>query len=208
MNKIDLSGRKFGRWTVLRADKKNSPRRKWQCRCVCGKLRSVDSHSLKSGTSKSCGCLRTEELKSRTVHGESGSKLYQVWFSMLKRCYNPNSKSYKNYGGRGVKVCWRWHQFSNWLQDVGRPPFLGASLERKNNSKGYAPSNVCWASKEEQANNTRANVHVHYLGRRMTLKKASDLSGIKYTTLHARYFRIGLRGAKLFETLHPGRSSL
>lgn len=86
------------------------------------------------------------------------NKSYSVWKGMRKRCNNTNEPAYKNYGGRGIKVCERWNDYTNFLADMGEPP-KGLSLDRIDNDKGYYPDNCRWATKTEQANNRRPRKH-------------------------------------------------
>ena len=158
----NLVGQEFGRLTVTERAGSRSGRVAWTCRCACGKTVEVVSHSLTSGHTTSCGCWRNERNAStQVVHGHARrgvkpTQTYRTWQAMMTRCYNPNVKSYKDYGGRGVQVCEQWHSFANFLTDMGeRPP--GTTLDRKDNDRGYAPDNCRWATKAEQASNTRAN---------------------------------------------------
>lgn len=88
-------------------------------------------------------------------HGLSKSPSFAVWAGMRKRCLNPNDQAYKNYGGRGIKICVRWSKFENFLKDMGPRPSSKYSLERVNNNKGYTPSNCIWATSLDQLRNTR-----------------------------------------------------
>jgi len=115
-NLIDLSGKIFGRLTVIKLyGKNNSGRYKWACRCECGKIVTIIACHLISGHTKSCGCLAIElNLITNLKHGHSRSKskgtskIYKAWQHMIQRCNNHNDKGYKNYGGRGIKVCYKW----------------------------------------------------------------------------------------------------
>lgn len=97
-------------------------------------------------------CVENLELKMRT-HGEAvkpQTAEYRTWASMKRRCQNPNTINYRQYGGAGVTVCKRWLQYENFLEDMGRRPSPRHTLERRNNALGYRPSNCCWATYTEQ----------------------------------------------------------
>ena len=159
----DMIGMRFGYYVVIsRVPKDPSERRqkqaKWLCRCDCGTERTIKGNSLRTGNSKSCGC-KTSVLITRanTKHGHSKGRYvseYTTWCGMRQRCQNKNSSNYKDYGGRGIKVCDRWSNYQAFLEDVGRKP-PGTSLDRIDVNKGYEPGNVRWATAHEQALNKR-----------------------------------------------------
>ena len=142
----DLIGQKFGRLKVISRALHYKGRVSWVCICDCGIPKITDSNSLRTGQTASCGCMRIS-------HGQTGSALHKVWVSMRERCNNPRSKAYPYYGGRGITVCKRWDNFELFLKDMGpRPP--GHTVERRNNDKGYSPTNCRWATTTEQMRNT------------------------------------------------------
>ena len=112
----DLIGRKFGRLTVLEDTGKKNPHGRiiWLCLCNCGNgnLKEAHTNSLKSGHTKSCGCLNRERMiklgQQRKIHGDAGTRIYRIWFCMKSRCYLKTDYKYKNYGARGIKVCPSW----------------------------------------------------------------------------------------------------
>jgi len=131
----------------------------YECLCDCGKTSFVRGQFIRKRITLSCGCLQSEVTAARSLtHGQNvgykRTKAYRVWTNMLSRCGNPNVKSFKDYGARGIKVCARWKKFAGFLADMGNPP-AGLTLERKNNDGNYEPKNCKWATWKEQASNRR-----------------------------------------------------
>lgn len=172
-------GDRFGRLLVLAVINKDRCGQKFLCRCDCGKDRSVYSHNIRSGKTKSCGCLHRETTRLRsTVHGakRNGIKTpeYGTWQAMLSRCINQNDGSFPDYGGRGIQVCKRWiESFQNFLDDVGLRP-TGKTLDRINNDGNYEPNNCHWATKKQQARNTRTNRWIEFNGQKKVLAQWAD----------------------------------
>lgn len=154
MKKVDLTGRTYGRLKVL-YELSEGYDRKYHCLCECGNTTDVLAGNLRRQT-KSCGCLRLERVKEvATLHGMTRSRTHNSYTNMKGRCLNPNHDAYKNYGGRGITICERWlHSFENFLADMGERP-ENKSLDRKEVNGNYEPSNCRWATRKEQANNTR-----------------------------------------------------
>ena len=168
LRRDDLTGKRFGRWTVIAPHSERVRYGKtayalWLCRCDCGTERVMLVSGLCSGNSRSCGCFMREEVRKRaTTHGLSKSALYATWRGIKTRCHNPNSRVYHYYGGRDdgppITLYERGHTFVNFYADIiaeigDRPP--GMSIDRIDNSRGYEPGNWRWATSAEQARNRR-----------------------------------------------------
>jgi hypothetical protein len=156
--KIDVTGAKFGRLTVVKKTTNTRGRKAWLCVCECGGTKVVEYSQLKNGETRSCGCLfiamSIDKIGAYKTHGLSNSKVYRTWASMIARCKYPSASGYKNYGGRGISVCSNWQKFENFLSDMGEPRD-GESLERINNDGNYEPTNCKWIPLREQRLNTR-----------------------------------------------------
>jgi len=188
---IDLTGKVFGRLTVIRKSSSSIYRKTiWQCKCECGKYADVVGESLKQGHTKSCGCLAREALvKRNTIHGNATrshkSRTYETWRGMIARCEDPLNKRYNNYHSKGITVCEEWHNFNVFLESMGERP-EGLTLDRKDNSKGYYKDNCRWATVYEQANNRSNNNLQTYNGITMTMMQWSKYLAIDRSTIARR----------------------
>lgn len=190
MKLIDLTGSVFGEWVVLGRDKNYQGRMvKWMCVCECGKTKSVYGSSLRSETSKSCGCLRKKlGLPAYVKHGHSNTKTYYSWAGAKSRCLNPKDASYKYYGGRGITICERWFSdFRLFLEDMGEKP-EGFSLERKDVNGNYEPGNCKWILKSKQALNRRNTVFATYNGKTKPLSEWAKDFKVIHGSLHSSVF--------------------
>lgn len=164
-----------------------------ECLClICGKKFFKFPSRIKTGRGKYCSVnCKVKSLKGKPghykTHGKSDSRIYIIWTNMMQRCYNVKCPAYNRYGGRGITVCSRWHNFEKFFIDMGDPP-IGYSLERKENNKCYSPENCKWATSAEQSRNTRRNHFLTYDGEIMTIADWSKKTGIKYETLWVRLF--------------------
>lgn len=175
-----MIGRLFGRLTPL-AKVSITGRGKWLCRCSCGNEKILMGYRIRKGITKSCGCLHRERTSklARSTHGLRHLPEYGIWLCMKHRCHAPSYEGYKDYGGRGIKVCDRWqNSFELFLKDMGRRPSRTHSIERENNNENYCPENCVWAIPLEQANNRRTNFIIQYDGKYMSASDAIRSSGI------------------------------
>lgn len=201
---IDLTGRRFGRLTVIELDETNHKR--WICKCDCGKTTRSDSLGLRRGWIQSCGCYHRDICGDQhRTHGMAGTRLYRIYNKMKERCYHPKNDNYKWYGGKGVTICKEWldkpETFISWALSHGYADNL--TIDRIDGNKNYEPSNCRWVTIKEQQKNRCNTVYVVYKGKRMPLVDASELSGIKRATLALR-LKKGLIGDELFKEVRKG----
>lgn len=206
-NVQDLTGQRFGRLTVVRLSERRSGRKTfWICKCDCGNEKIVRSDIIKSGNTRSCGCLHKEQairnVSKNHKHKMSYTPLHYRWLNIKDRCNNSRNGSYQRYGGRGIKVCEEWNNnfqaFYDWAVSNGYKESL--SIERKDVNKGYSPSNCEWIPMIEQANNRRSTIWIKHEDEKMNLMQLSKKVGINYGTLLRRYNN-GYRGDSLIRPL-------
>lgn len=196
--KRNLEGMVFNNLRVLRFSRyseplfsngKNKGRRKfWVCLCEkCGKISEEREDSLLNGHSKSCGCLQRESV---TKHGQwsRDNSLFWRYNMIVQRCYNPNNKSYKDYGGRGIKMCDDWRNnpksFIDWAYRNGYQKNL--TIERIDVNGNYCPENCVWITKEEQQKNKRNNVKIKFKDGEYCVTNICTILGIPNGSV--RYF--------------------
>lgn len=194
----DLTGRRFGRWTVISRAGLRTKSSAWNCRCDCGTKRIVLWASLKQG-SKSCGCLVKEF---GLIHGAYGTPTYKTWRSMIRRCTDSSDRSYERYGAKGVKVCKRWQTFKNFLADMGEKPERDCrmTIDRIDNSRGYEPGNCRWTTYIEQSNNRSYAVRITFCGRTQTRAEWARELGISRSAIKDRLDRYGWSVERAFTT--------
>ncbi|HGK4675228.1 TPA: hypothetical protein ACJ2WV_004529 [Kluyvera georgiana] len=181
------SGQKFNRLTVVDPCVRKNGDIYHFCRCECGVERLFLARNIESGKSKSCGCLSREMAKERATHGLSKSPVYMTWSRMCRRCDNKKVARYKNYGGRGIKVCERWKNFESFYKDMGDIPGPDFSIGRIDNDKDYCPENCRWETAEQQQNNTSRTIWIEHDGLRMSLTQWAKKLNQPYSLLKNRH---------------------
>lgn len=197
----NIAGQKFGRLTAVKwTGQIKKHQCVWSCLCECGAICAVRIGRLRSGHTKSCGCLQRDlaskwaktGLPGRT-HGLSKSKMMGVLRAMLRRCHSPKSKEFKWYGARGIAVCDRWRFGENgsagihlFVLDMGPKPFPRAEVDRIDNNGNYEPGNCRWATRKTQLANTRRNRRITFDGIGRTVAEWCDHTHIKRGTLMHR----------------------
>lgn len=201
---IDITGKRFGYLTVIkRADDYIQPngRRRimWLCQCDCGNQKVIYGDNLRGSRTLSCGCFQKKRASEAvTTHGDTDSRLYNIWCAMKRRCNTETVREYKNYGGRGIKVCSLWeHDYSSfmrWALETGydaTAPRGVCTLDRIDVNGNYDPNNCRWITQKQQMSNVRYNVNIEYNGQTHTVAEWADICGMQYSTLRQRLFRYG-----------------
>lgn len=187
--KVEMTGKRFGRLTVLEECNEHTKHRQlvYKCQCDCGNTVTVRGYKLRSGHTKSCGCLRHEKYALK--HGKRHTRLYSIWLNMKDRCCNKNTPRYNDYGSRGIVVCDEWKNdfmtFHNWAMENGYRDDL--TIDRINNDGNYEPGNCKWSTPKQQANNTRSNVWLTFNDKTQTMMQWSEELNIPYITIKNRH---------------------
>ncbi len=188
----NLIDRRFHRLTVI-SRVTGTIHTTWLCRCDCGSLVAVRAGHLLAGKIKSCKCLRADigqELRENSPSGRGFRAEEWVWRGMKRRCYDPNCKSYADYGGRGIKVCERWQHFANFLADMGPRPSPHHQLDRfPDNNGDYRPGNCRWVVSRQNNRNRRDNHRIMFDGKNLCLAEWSELTGISRHAIVGRLTR-------------------
>ena len=191
---IDLTGKVFGRWTVIKKDvvRNRNKNLRWICRCDCGAVKDVNGKTLKNGGSTSCGCYRREVV---TSHGMKHTRFYRIWRGMKQRCYDTKADNYHNYGGRGITYCDRWEKFENFRDDMlesytkhcEEDGEKNTSIDHIETDGNYEPENCRWATRKVQCRNMRTNKLIEYNGERRCVAEWTELYGFKVDTIKFRF---------------------
>lgn len=188
----DLTGKRFGKLVVIGLAGIVNRKTQWTAVCDCGNKTIVAGSTLNCGNTKSCGCLRREigliNGANRKTHGMSKTPTYSSWKAMHSRCYKKSDISYRNYGGRGIKVCARWNSFDIFWADMGTAP-EGMSIDREQINGDYEPSNCKWSTNTEQGRNTRVNRIINAFGKSLPLASWAEIYGTKPDTIAKRLDR-------------------
>ena len=180
----DLRGRVFGRLTALRWKRHPETGQFWWiCSCKCGREHRAKPDKLMNGGVQSCGCLKRDL---HTKHGLCNTSEYNVWKQMMQRCNNPKHTNYKHYGGRGVQVDPRWHDFKTFYKDLGPRPSPSHTLERHNDDQGYGKENCGWILRRQQMRNARQNHNLICNGQTKCLAEWSEITGLLGGTIIRR----------------------
>lgn len=201
---IVTPGDVFGKLQIIReVDRRDTNRRRFECRCECGRIVSVNLVDLKSNKTKSCGCWNLYVSKTQFItHGERRSVEYKILRGMVARCHCPTNKAFSNYGGRGIIVCDEWRKdAAAFIAHVGRRPSELHSIERIDNERGYEPGNVRWATMKEQCRNKRGNNWIEYNGERRLLIEVCEELGVRVKTIEHR-IRRGWPDFRLFKNIN------
>ena len=193
----DLTGKKFGKLEVIGVHDTVGRKTYYVCQCDCGNVKVVRSDSLISGATKSCGCIKKEQGKTNLTanhrHKMSGTRIYETWQDMKRRCYNKQNARYDRYGGRGIKVCEEWlndfQSFYDWAINNGYSDDL--TIDRIDNDGNYEPSNCRWSTVKEQCNNRSSNINITIGNATKSLMSWCEIFNVDYKKVHARYHRNG-----------------
>lgn len=205
---IDISSKRFDRLVVISFAYMKNHSAHWSCICDCGNIKIVDGHSLRRGHTKSCGCLFKDSV---ITHNMTSSPEYTTWISMRRRCNEIKHIGYKDYGGRGIKVCEEWNNsFEVFLKDMGKRPSIEYSIDRIDPNKNYCRENCRWATKEIQNNNKRSVKLIEYKDKKLSITQwCRELNLPLYRT--RRRFQKGWSLDRVFNPVKlkngPGSSS-
>lgn len=188
----DLKGQLFGSLRVLfKVNGRKAGKISWRCQCVCGARLTVRHDYLihKNSPKRHCGCLNKKEPSFISQHRD----IYGIWKMMLTRCENPDHATYVSYGARGISVCDNWHDFDQFVRDIGPRPDKNHSLDRINPDGNYEPSNVRWASATTQARNKRRSLFLDHpeTGKKVPAAEVAEYFGISYQQLRYKYQKEG-----------------
>lgn len=193
---VDLTGKKFGKLTVIGLDRIERKISWWKVRCECGTIKTVRGNTLP--LLKSCGCQKRKQdlinigVTDKNHHELTNHPVYGIWRAMINRCQNPNTQHYDSYGGRGIKVCDDWknlRNFATWADSHGFVDGKNLSIERKDVNGDYCPENCIWIDRKYQSRNCRNTIRLTIDGKNKPLIEWAESFGVEYKTVLSRYKR-------------------
>lgn len=212
-------GQKFGKLTVIGFERKQKPGRgwNWRVKCDCGREKIVSPNDVKTGKTRSCGCLHDDLCKQRATKFKHNvykyRRLYGIYNGIKKRCYRETEPRYKDYGGRGIAMCDEWlspecgfDKFVEWSLSHGYDDDL--TIERISVDGNYCPENCCWITRKAQAGNKRDTRWVDYNGEHIRLITLCERLGVCYDTVHDRIYKRGWTVDRAIETPSYRENSL
>ena len=210
MKRIEVKkGDRYGKLVVVKEVHKNFESssgkniRMVLCRCDCGNEKEVRLNSIRTGHTKSCGCLKScLKIGLLKKHGMKPDPIYACWRDMKQRCFNKNHKNYNIYGGRGITVCKRWMKFENFYKDMGKRP-KKKSIDRIDTNGNYCFKNCKWSTSLEQNRNRRNNVNLTYKGETKIIAEWARTIGVTRAAITAR-LKLGWSVEKAVSTKSKG----
>lgn len=208
-----IKGKRYGNVVVIGYSKTIGKHSYYLCRCeLCGKEFETRRDGLVNGHTTSCGCVRDKWMHSGNLnkkHGLSEDRAYWVWVKMKRRCYSPSCREYKNYGGRGIKICDEWlspENFVRWARESGydyEAPKGSCTLDRIDVNGDYEPGNCRWITNLEQQNNRRNNRRFDYQGVSYTVAELARMFEVPYSTMYASLVHYGMTVEHFLEQYTP-----
>lgn len=199
----DLTGKKFGRLTVIGIADDGKRKTSYICECECGNVKKARADGLISGAIRSCGCLKHEtnlknvanvpshKIAENRGYKVAGTRLYMIWQGMKRRCYKETEPCYSRYGGRGIKICSEWLEdygnFHDWAVENGYNDSL--TIDRIDTNSDYTPDNCRWATNEQQSNNRRSNIIIKIGNAKKSLMEWCKIFELDYKKVYGRYNR-------------------
>lgn len=203
--KLDLTGQRFGKLTVIERGENKGKYTTWICKCDCGNIKRIRTDALRSGVTVSCGKHQLDHLKNRQYkypQDVRNRRIRNVWHGMMRRCNDEKDRSFKNYGGRGIKVCEEWNDyvsFARWAMRNGYSRNL--TLDRIDNDGNYEPSNCKWSTQHEQRCNKQNSRRETINGITKTVSEWAKEYGVHPNTVYRRLDR----GISINNALRKGR---
>ncbi|PTE79287.1 hypothetical protein [Staphylococcus gallinarum] len=190
----DMVGYRFNGCKVLKRNGVNKDNRAiWVCVCKCGNIFQATGKSIRNGHVKSCGCYRKKvtgkQGRKNKTHGDTNTRLYNIYRGMKQRCYYTNAQNYEKYGDKGIKICEEWlEDFSNfkrWSLKNGYGENL--SIDRIDNNGNYEPDNCRWVDAKTQTRNRSITKRAIFQGELLTLGEISEITGMSFSKVHYMY---------------------